>query len=162
MPLHFKKQAQVRALLFDKTLSEVLAKYSDYNNVFLVENIIELLKNTEINKHAIKLEEGKQPSFRPIYSLRLIKLETLKILKIYIKTSLANSFIWLFKSPARAFILFDKKLDRSLCFYIYYWSFNNIIIKNRYLLPLISKLLDWLSQARRFTKLNLINTYYQI
>ena len=65
-------------------------KYSDYSNIFLTENAIKLLENIEINKHAINLEEGKQPLFRSIYSLRPIKL---KILKIYIKTNLANGFI---------------------------------------------------------------------
>ena len=58
------------------------------------------------------------------------------------KINLANGFIWLFKSSAKAPILFDKKLDRSFCLYIDYWGFNNLIIKNQYLLPLISELLD--------------------
>ena len=54
-----------------------------------------------MNKHAIELEKDKQSSFGPIYSLVLVELETLKT---YIKTNLANNFIRLFKSPARAFI----------------------------------------------------------
>ena len=41
--MHSKKQAQVRALLFDKAFSKVPAEYSNYNNVFLVENIAKLL-----------------------------------------------------------------------------------------------------------------------
>ena len=90
-------------------------EYFDYNNVFLAENIIKLLENIRINKHAIKLKKGKQPLFGPIYSLRLVKLETLKI---YIKTNLANGFIWLFKFFAQAHIFFNRKLDRS--FYFYY------------------------------------------
>ena len=57
-----------------------------------------------MNDYAIKLEESKQPPFEPIYSLGLVELE---ILKTYIKANLANGFIWLFKSPAGAFILFD-------------------------------------------------------
>ena len=64
-----------------------------------------------MNKNAIKLEEGKQPPFRPIYSLELVELETLKT---YIKTNLANGFIRPSKSFAGALILFDRKLDRSL------------------------------------------------
>ena len=90
MLVHSKKQAQIGALLFDKVSTEVLAEYSDYSNVFLIENVAELLENTRMNKHAIKLEEGKQPLFGPIYSLGPVKLETLKI---YIKTNLANGFI---------------------------------------------------------------------
>ena len=90
MLVHFKKQAQIRALLFYKAFTEVPAKYSNYSNVFLTENVVEILKNTGMNEHAIKLEEGKQPLFGPIYCLGLVELETLKT---YIKTNLANGFI---------------------------------------------------------------------
>ena len=43
-----------------------------------------------INDYTIELEKNKQSTFCPIYSLKPIKLETLKT---YIKTNLANSFI---------------------------------------------------------------------
>ena len=88
--MHSKKQAQVGALIFDKAPTEVLAKYSDYSDVFLTENMAELPENTGMNKHAIKLEIGKQLLFRPIYNRGPIEL---KILKTYIKTNLANGFI---------------------------------------------------------------------
>ena len=80
-----------------------------------------------MNEHAIKLEEGKQPPFGPIYSLGPIKLETLKT---YIKTNLANSFIQPSTSPAGVPILFDKKSGESLRLYVDYWGLNNITIKN--------------------------------
>ena len=127
MPVHSKRQAQVGALLFDEALTKIPAEYSDYSDVFSAENAAELPENTGMNEHAIKLEEGKQPPFRPIYSLGPVELETLKI---YIKTNLANDFIWPSKSPARTPILFDKKPNRSLCFYVDYRGFNNITIKN--------------------------------
>ena len=47
--VHSKKQAQIKALLFNGAFTEVLIEYSDYNNVFLVKNIVELLENTRIN-----------------------------------------------------------------------------------------------------------------
>ena len=59
MLVHSKKQAQIGALLFDKAFIEVLVKYFDYSNVFLVENTVELLENIKINEHTIKLKEGK-------------------------------------------------------------------------------------------------------
>ena len=127
MPVHSKKQAQVRALLFDKTLTEIPAEYFNYSNVFLVENTVELSENIGINKYAIKLEEDKQPLFGPIYSLELVKLETVKT---YIKINLANGFIRPFKSSAKAPIFFDRKPDRSLRFCINYQDLNNITIKN--------------------------------
>ena len=66
-----------------------------------------LFKSTEINDHAIELVDEQQLLYRPIYSLKLIELETLKT---YIKTNLANGFISFSKSSAKAPILFDKKI----------------------------------------------------
>ena len=131
MLMYFKKQAQIKAqvgaLLFNKALIEILIEYSDYSNIFLTEYIAELPENNGMNEHAIKLKEGKQPPFGPIYSLKPVELETLKT---YIKTNLVNSFIQLFKSPAGIPILFDRKPDGSFRFCIDYWSLNNLTIKN--------------------------------
>ena len=113
MPMHFKRQAQVGALLFDKAFTEDSVECSDYNHIFSVEYTAKLLENTKINEHVIKLEEDKQLSCRPIYNLRPVELETLKI---YIKINLVNGFIWFSKSPARALILFNKKPNKSLRF----------------------------------------------
>ena len=77
-----------------------------------------------------------------------MKLETLKT---YIKTNMTNGFIWLFKSPVGAFILFNGKPNGSLRLCVNYQGLNNIIIKNEYPLSLIGKLLDWLGWAKRFT-----------
>ena len=90
MLVHFEKQVQVRALLFDKAFPEIPAKYSDYNNVFSADNAAKLSENTGINKHVNKLEESKQPPFGPIYNLGPIEFETLKS---YIEINLANNFI---------------------------------------------------------------------
>ena len=150
-------KAQVGALLFNEAFNEVSVKYSNYSDVFLAKNVAELPKNTEINEHAIELEKSKQPSFRPIYSLGPVELE---MLKTYIETNLANSFIRPSKSSAGALISFDQKPDRSLRLCVDYQGLNNITIKNRYLLPLIGELLDWLGQAKRFTQLDLTNAYH--
>ena len=84
------------------------------------------------------------------------------MLKIYIETNLANSFIYLSKFPAGAINFFDRKPDRSLCFCVDYRNLNNITRKNRYLLLLISKSLDWLGRAKKFIQLNLTNAYHQM
>ena len=69
MPVYSKRQAQVGALLFNEAPTEVSAEYSDYSDVFSAEYAAELPENTGMNKHAIKLEEGKQPLFGLINSL---------------------------------------------------------------------------------------------
>ena len=134
-----------------------MVEYSNYSNIFLVENKAELLKNTEMNEYVIKLEEGKQPLFGSIYSLGPVELETLKI---YIKTNLANGFIRLFKSPIRIFILFDRKLYRYLCLCIDDQSLNNVTIQNQYPLSLISELLNWLERIKWLTQLDFTNICY--
>ena len=68
----------------------ILEKISDFANVFLKKSAKIRPKSMKIKKHAIKLEKNKQPLYRLIYNLGLIKLKTLKI---YIKTNLINGFI---------------------------------------------------------------------
>ena len=90
MPIYLEKQTQIKALLFDKTPIIILVKYSNYNDIFLINNTAKLLKHTKINDHAIKLKKNKLLSFGLIYSLELVELETLKT---YIKINLTNSYI---------------------------------------------------------------------
>ena len=59
MLVHLKKQAQIEVLLFNKPFTFILAKYFDYKDIFLIENIIKLSKYIKINNHAIKLKEDK-------------------------------------------------------------------------------------------------------
>lgn len=134
-------------MLADKASIKVLSKYLDYINIFLFDFIIELSKNTSMNKYIIKLIESKQLLYRLIYSLKLVELETLKT---YIEIYLKIGFIQSFKFLISISILFYWKLDRNLYFCINYQSLNNLIIKNWYLLSLISKILDKLDQAKYF------------
>ena len=120
---------------------------------------MDFLKHIRINDHTIKLKRDKQPFFGSIYSLRPVELE---ILNTYIKTSLANNFIWSSKSSAGAPILFDKKSDGTFRLCVDYWRLNNITIKNQYQLSLIGKLLDQLGQIKRFTQFDLTNAYYRM
>lgn len=64
---------------------------------------------------------------------------------------MANGFIKSFKSPADVFIFFIKQSNSNFWLYIDYQNFNNLIIKNWYSLLMISKFLDLLDLAKRFT-----------
>jgi hypothetical protein len=46
------------------------------------------------------------------------------------------------KLPAGVLILFIPKLDRTIRLYVDYRGLNKVIIKNRYLLLLVSEMLD--------------------
>ena len=144
--IHSDRAAQITSLLAKKV--RIPDNYSDFADVFSEEKALVLPERTELNKHDIDLEDGKQPPFGPIYSLDLVELETLKT---YIEIYLKIGFIWPSKSSASAFILFDKKPDSSLYLCVDYQGLNNYTIKNRYPLPLIGESLDWLSRAKRFT-----------
>ena len=134
-----------------------MAKYSDYIDVFSTDLVMELPKNTGMNKHIIKLIEEKKPLYKSIYTFSLMKQETLKA---NTKTCLKTAFIQSFKSPADALIFFNKKPNSSLYLYINYQGLNNLMIKNRYFLPLIVEFFNRLSLVKWFPQLDLTNTYY--
>ena len=155
--IHLDSTAQIASLLTKEV--KIPDKYLYFTDVFSEEKALVLPERIKLNEHAIDLEDGKQPPYGPIYSLGPVELETLKT---YIETHLKTGFIRLFKSPAGAPILFDKKLDGSLCLCVNYWGLNNLTIKNRYPLPLIEKSLDRLGRAKRFIQLDLISAYHQM
>ena len=72
---------------------------------------------------------------------------------------LAKGFIRPSRSPTGAPIFFVKKKDGSLRPCVDYRDLNEMTVKNRYPLPLISELLDRLGQAKFFTKIDLRGAY---
>jgi hypothetical protein len=59
-------------------------------------------------------------------------------------------------------ILFAKKKNGSLCMCVDYHGLNQLTIKNQYPLSLISGLLNQLSHAKVYTKIDLHGTYIQL
>ena len=157
MTIYLACKAQM-TLFISKEVT-VLVEYTDFANIFSKTLAAMLSKRLGINKHIIKLVDGKMPPYGPMYSLAPVEL---KILKTYIETNLANSFIKSLKSLAGTLILFVCKPDGSFCLCINYQRPNNLTIKNSYPLLLIDKSLDWLKQAKRFTQLDFISTYHRI
>ena len=115
MMIYPAQDAQIALLLAKKVTVPV--EYADFADVFLNKLTKVLPKRIKINKQVIELKEYKQPSYKPIYSLGLVKLKTLNT---YIKTNLANSFIWLLKSPAITPILFVCKSNSRLYLHVNY------------------------------------------
>ena len=79
------------------------------------------------------------PPNLPIYNL---SRKELKILREYLNSLLEKGWIRPSKSPVGVPILFVLKLDSTIRLYVDYYGLNKIIIKNRYLLLLVSKILD--------------------
>ena len=94
-----------------------------------------------------------------MYNLSLAELRTLEE---YINDALAKGLIRESKSSARALILFVPKKDGTLRLCVDYRGLNEMTVKNRHPLPLISELLDRLNGSKVFSKIDLKNAYYQI
>jgi hypothetical protein len=89
---------------------QLLKEYKDYTDVFLEENTLKLLNFTRV-EHTISIEKDKKVLFSPIYSLLANKL---RVLREYLKSSLAKKWIRHSKSPAGALILFILKKNSRL------------------------------------------------
>ena len=124
MPIHLAQEAQIALLVIEEV--KISNKYLDFLDVFSKEKTLILLEVTKLNPHAIKLQKGHQSLYGPIYSLGLVKLETLKT---YFKTNLANDFIWPLKSPIGALIFFVGKPNSSFRLCVDYQDLNNLKMK---------------------------------
>ena len=78
-------------------------------------------------------------------------------------TSLLNKrFIHISQSPAVFPVLFIKKSEGSLQFYMNYKILNIITKKNCYPLPLIYETLNQINKTKWFTKLNVFIAFYKL
>jgi hypothetical protein len=98
-------------------------------------------------------------SYKFIYKL---SENELKILKKYLNKNLKKRYIQHFINLAGTLILFILKKDGSLRLCVNYRSLNKIMIKNRYSLSLVRKILNRFSGAAVYTKLDLKEAYYRI
>ena len=101
--------------------------------------------------HAIKLVPGSEPKSSKVYPLSLVEQ---KELNSFLEENLHTRRICPSKSPMAALVFFIKKKDGSLWLVQNYRALNSITVKNKYLFPLISKLVLQLRGARYFTKLD--------
>ena len=142
----------------DPDLSNIPLGLRDLLRVFSGRRARVLAQSSEYN-HIIDLEEGKVPLNLPIYNLSRKELE---ILREYLDSLMEKGWIRPSKSPAGVPILFVPKPDRTIRLCVDYCGLNKVIIKNRYPLLLVSKMLDRLSRAKIFTKLDLRDAYYRL
>ena len=131
-------QANSAKLVETSDLSNVPSEYHKFANIF------SKIKAKTLPSHRpydlkINLEEGAQPPVGPIYSLSASEQEALKE---FIEENLNTGFIRPTSSPHGVLVLFVKKKDGLLHLCVNFRRLNYISKKNRYLLPLISDLLD--------------------
>ena len=73
----------------------------------------------------------------------------------FVKEQLRKGYIWLSKSPQTALVFFVGKKDGKKRMVQDYRYLNEWTIKNNYLLPLISDVLDNIGTKKIFTKMDL-------
>ena len=152
---------QVASVYFTKGDPEptvMRPEYMDFEDMALEINA-SILALYKAHNHDIVLELGTSPPHQPIYNLLE---QELKVLQEYIKTALNKGWIQPSTSPTGAPIIFVPKKDGSLQLCIDYCRLNSIIVKNCYLLPLVSEILDRLSSTKIYTKLDLRDAYHCI
>jgi len=139
----------------DPDLSSIPPEYHEFADLFSKKQADQLSPHQSYN-HTISVEPSKAPPFGPIYKLSPAELE---VVRTYITENLRKGFICHSQSLCGARIVFTKKADGTLRLCMDYRGLNKITIKNRYLLPLIGELLEWISQAKYFTKFDMRDGY---
>ena len=102
--------------------------------------------------HAINLREGFVLKKRKIYPLSKVEREEIQE---FVKDQLKKGYIRPLKSPQTSPVFFVLKKDRKKRMVQDYQYLNSWTIKNNYLLPLISDLIDSIGKKKMFTKIDL-------
>ena len=127
----------------------VLEYLKEFTSVFSKQSFDVLLETKEWD-HAVELIPGSKLSTCKVYPLSpAVKKE----LNVFLKENLETGQIQPSKSLMSSPVFFIKKKDSSLHLVQDYQALNAITMKNKYPLPLISKLINKLQGARYFTKL---------
>jgi hypothetical protein len=137
---HVPEKLHHRWMAFSKRQTQRLRTHSDFD-------------------HAIDIEEGRKIPNLPIYNLSRRELD---ILREYLDTAQEKGWIRPSKSPAGAPILFVPKADGTMRLCVDYRGLNKVTIKNRYPIPLVGEMMDRLSKAKLFTKLDLRDAYHRL
>ena len=133
-------------------------RYQEYLHAFSKKEANTLLKHGP-QDHTIHLKEGAQAPASALYDMSHNEAQELCR---YLDENLSKGFIWASCSESAAPVLFVKKPEGGLHFCIDYRGLNAVTVKNWYPLPLISETLNRLSQAKIFTKLDIIAAFNQL
>jgi hypothetical protein len=121
-----------------------------FGQVFSEEGFAKL-PNRKPWDHAIELVPGAQPKGCKVY---LISVTEQSELDRFLTENLETGRIRPSKSPMASPVFFIKKKDGSLRLVQDYRMLNDMTVKNKYPLPLISELVNQLHGAKYFTKLD--------
>ncbi len=129
-------------------------RYQEYQDMALKAESNKL-SPYQLYNHQIELKNRALTSDLKFYLLYCMLAEELKVVKKYLVKNLDKGFIKPSQALFIALVLFVKKPDRSLYFYINYRKLNLLTKKDQYLLLLIDKTLARIGRAKLFTKLDI-------
>jgi hypothetical protein len=144
--------------------AKVLPKqYSDFLQLFDYTEAEKLPPHRGEADHHIELEkvDGKEPEV-PWGRMYNMSRDELLVLRKTLTEYLDKGFIRVSSSPAAAPVLFVRKPGGGLRFCVDYRGLNRITRKDRYPLPLIYETLRNISQAKWYTKLDVIAAFHKI
>jgi len=122
----------------------------EFDSVFSKESF-DALPESKKWDHAVELIPGEKASNCKVYPLAPTEQ---KELNQFLKENLETGRICRSKSPMASPVFFIKKKDGTLQLVQDYRALNAMTVKNKYTLPLISKLINKLRGAKYFTKLD--------
>ena len=138
-------------MIVRKTEEMVPRQFHKYLKVFEKKDL-ERMPTRKAWDHAINLREGFVLKKRKIYPLSKVEREEIQE---FVKDQLKKGYIRPLKSPQTSPVFFVLKKDRKKRMVQDYQYLNSWTIKNNYLLPLISDLIDSIGKKKMFTKIDL-------
>jgi len=133
-------------------------RYFEFLDIFFKKNV-DILSSHRAHDHVIHLKEDAQSSVFALYDM---SRDEILELRRYLNENLSKDFIQVSRSQMIISVLFVKKLEEELHFCMNYRDLNAITVKNRYSLSLISEMLNHLSRAKIFIKLNIISAFNRL
>ena len=122
----------------------------EFDGIFSKESFYALPESKKWD-HAVELIPGEKAPNCKVYLLAPMEQ---KELDQFLKENLETGRIHPAKSPMASPVFFIEKKDGTLWLVQDYQALNVMMVKNKYLLPLISKLINRLRGAKYFTKLD--------
>ena len=132
--------------------------YREFLDVFFKKEIETLLKR-DIYDHVIHLKKNVQ--FLAIALYNMSQDEILKFRR-YLNKYFNKKFIRVNRFETTISILLIKKFEKNIRFCVNYCDLNIIIVKNRYFLLLISKIVNRLNRVKIFIKFNIIVVFNKL
>ena len=146
-----KKKEEKDLIELRATDKMVPRQFHKYLKVFEKKNS-ERMPTKKAWDHAIDLREEFVPKKNRIYPLSRIERQEVQE---FVKDQLRKRYIRPSKSPQTSLVFFVPKKDGKKRMVQNYQYLNSWMVKNNYLLPLISDLIDSIGKKKVFTKIDL-------